>query len=267
MKTLLFVSLAVVSTSGFSETIFYGKEAKQVDLRSTSQTLLLFQNPPLSVSCQPEIVKFELLESSNLSLQESSYVRSKDPQQEEKISDELLKKMLRAKPHKKEGKTHCAFILNSGDEISVDFLLREEIANPFIEFRHFTDRKDKASLNSKDLSDLNTIKSMLKGDPLELYVEKNFSPDEQAIFYHSDLASYRIEYNGLGEANSAWKLKATLKRSASFNQVSIFKSKDSQIRYSVTSPQKDKYEEGEIIYHHLISDSSLAKEELWKLVP
>ena len=62
MRRLILIASILNSYTALAETIFYGKEAREVELRSTSQTLLLFPQPPLSVSCQPEAIKFELVD-------------------------------------------------------------------------------------------------------------------------------------------------------------------------------------------------------------
>ncbi len=261
MKKILLISSMLTWSQAYAETILYGKEARRVDLRSTSQTLLLFPQPPLSVSCQPESVKFELIQQESLSIQESSYLRSKDPESESKLPDDLLSRLLRAKPQNKDGSPHCSFILNDGDEISVHFNLREDISSPLLEFKHFTnEKKGTAQSESKDFK---ILRSLLKGEPLELYTEQRKYPRE----FYNGLGQYRIEYSGLDENSAGWRIRLTIKKDASFEDLAIFKSRDSLIRYSLTSPQKDHYEKGETVYQYLVTQPTLTQEELWKLVP
>lgn len=270
----LFNLLALMPTTLMAlEPVYYSDQLRHVDLRSTSPSLLLFETPAISVSCQPALVEFESLSKQNLGLDEQTQVQVKSLGEEKTDEEILLKRMIRIKPLRKEGRSRCAFVLSNGDEVNTEFSLKESITTPLIEFKPFTSLENKAGTNLE----LHVLTSLLKGESIGILEKRddfkvcnNSHGNLQRcknVRFDSKFASYEIVYLGKNDSMSAWIIKTTLKQRSSFKEAASFATNHGLVSFSLTIPQRAHYEKGDGIKHYIIARASFTKEDLEGVLP
>lgn len=254
--------LLILATPVKAETILYGKHTRYVDIRSTSHSLLLFPLPPVSVSCHPDGVKFEPVDEASLNSQESSYLGNKPS--EDLPFDSILSNMLRAKPQRKEGETNCSFVLSNGTEVPIIFSLKDSIATPFIEFKPLGE----ASLAKKngDSDYFSILVSLSNGESFGLIEVKDTREGTQKS-HTTDRSSYILEYQGANDHVAGFRIRSRVLKDSTFGELSQLEVSGYLLKYSLTVPQKTSFQKGDIVYHYIVADASLSKEELWKLMP
>ncbi|MCB9229702.1 MAG: hypothetical protein H6618_08835 [Deltaproteobacteria bacterium] len=272
MKLFSFLALMPMTLMAAGP-VYYSDQLRHVELRSTSPSLLLFEAPAISVSCQPALVEFESLTKQTLALDEQNQVRAKSLGEDKKDDEVLLRRMIRIKPLRREGSSRCAFVLSNGDEVNAEFLLRETVITPLVEFKPFTSPESTTGTNQE----LHVLSSLLKGEPMGFLENRDdhkicssgHRGQKSCINFRFDskFATYEIVYLGKNAGMSAWIIKAILKKQASFKEAAGFNAKRGLVSFSLTTPQRNHYEKGEGIRHHIIAKASLTKEDLQGILP
>ena len=269
----LFSILALIPASLMAQSpIYYSDQLCHVELRSTNPSLLLFESPVISVSCQPALVEFENLSQQSMPVDEQNQIKVRTLREQNKDEGLLLKRMIRVKPLREEGTCRCAIILSNGDEVNVEFLLKQTVTTPMIEFKPF------AAIESigGPAVELRVLTSLLRGDPIGFLENrddhkvsscKNSDQKYKNYSFETSLADYKVVYFGKNQFMSALIIEARIKDKVPFKKAATFNSNRGAVNFSLTTPQSHHYQKGVIIRHHVIARSTITKEELRELVP
>ena len=268
----LFSILLLIPTSLMArEPVYYSDQLCHVELRSTSPSLLLFEVPVISVSCQPAFVEFENLSQQSLPIDEQNQVRVKALGDQKKDESLLLKRMIRVKPLRKEGRCRCAIILSNGDEVNVEFLLKETVTTPLIEFKPFVAIETAGGT----ALELRVLTSLLQGDPIGFLENRD---DHKVLSgktgqkyknysFETKLADYKVVYFGKNQSMSALIVEARMKLQVPFKKAASFESNRGAVSFSLTTPQTHHFLAGTLIRHHIVARPTITKEELKDLMP
>lgn len=265
--------LLLASTPCFAEVFYYSNQYLTVELRSNQPSLLKFDKPPLSSSCQPGLLQFESVDSGVLSLEEKEQVQISENHESEK--DSTVKQLIRVVPQTTSGVITCSFTLIGGEEVPVRFSLNENIARPFLDFKPFDTKFTSTKVNSH----LSLLGSLVKGDSLYLHdISKDYQSCDHGdkdtpyrcrnTIHTTENARYELSYVGTDAKTTAWSFIVTLEKNNSFTDLADLKtSKGKSPFYSVLADQKPSYLKGEKLTHHILTSHQMTKIEILELLP
>ena len=247
-----------------AHTVHFWEFESDVRIRSGAPTMLKFEKPPVSTSCQPASIRFELLDRADLSLFEREKL---PPHQREKedVGPTEANSILRATAESGSGNARCSIYLGNGEEVAVNFILTPGLARPYIEFKK---RKEPvAAASGSSNSEAEEIRSLILGRTAlfkETTPKEKPSDSEEEVSrtiyqeFSSKNASYTLLYSGVSVGSSAWVLEAKLKKKAHYEDLLSFANIPGlKLRYSAATPQKESYRAGETIKIYITAERDL----------
>lgn len=265
--------LLLFSSNCLAETFYYGSHYITVDLRSDQSSLLKFEKPPLSSSCQPGTLQFEPLDVEVLSVGEQEQVRNSGLP-ENNDTDQTTKQLVRVTPQATSGMITCSFTLIGGAEVPIRFNLKDNIARPFLDFRPITSKYE----GPKTSSQLSTLSSLVKGESIHLFDETkdhdvcDLTTNEHPQCHHythtTAIATYELTYAGTDSLNKVWSISIRFKQDTNFLKIAdLDVPPGSPIMYSVITPQNDSYKKNDVAKLHILTSKQASKTEVMESLP
>jgi hypothetical protein len=240
-------------------------------MNASDTTLIRFDRPPIAAACQPGLIEFDNVSHEQANIRELESIKESSTQ-EIVPEDKIINTMIRAKPIAKKGTVKCSFTLSGGSEVQTTFELIENIARPLIVFKSV---QDKVIANNQDQS-MDLLRSLMEEKPMSLHnLTKDYQDCESNTSgvktcsnhtFETETGTFEIIYVGKNSLVSAWIVKCKLKKNVNFRDISDFKTKSGEIKFSLTLPQQKDFKKGDVVKHHILASPDLGKKELEDLL-